>query len=240
MRRALRFALRALLVLVAIPVVYLGAALLLGLVPVNGGWREAGEGVRIFVRTNGVHTWILVPTVAAEMDWRPLVPGTDLKDPRWGRGNYVAFGYGNREVYLNTPSWSDLKPGDALAAAIGTGSSLIHADHDNNPQPGDAQRPITLSHDQYRRLVAYIRASFRYDAQGRTIPVRGRGYGPSDAFYEATGTYTALHTCNQWTGEALRTAGVRTGLWTPLSPSIMWRLDAPAAAAVERPPLSKH
>ena len=99
---------------------------------------------------------------------------------------------------------------------------------------------ITLSRDEYRRLVAYIRAGFLTDAQGRTIPVAGRGYGPTDAFYEANGTYSALHTCNEWTGGALRAAGVRTGLWTPLSASIMWRLDAPPSAAVERPPIAKH
>jgi uncharacterized protein (TIGR02117 family) len=240
MRRALRIGLKALLALLAIPLLYLTAALVLTIIPVNVGWHEASAGIRIFVGTNGVHTWILVPTVSPDMDWRPLVPGKDLKDPRWGDGDYVGFGYGNREVYLNTPTWSDLKPGDVFAAAFGAGSSLIHADHDHNPKPEPAQRPITLTRDEYRRLVAYIRASFRYDAAGRTIPIPGRGYGPSDAFYEATGAYTALHTCNEWVGAALRAAGVRTGLWTPFSASVMWRLDAPPSAALDKPPLSKH
>jgi hypothetical protein len=44
-------------------------------------------------------------------------------------------------------------------------------------------------------------------------------------FYEAVGPYNAFMTCNEWTGRALRHAGVRTGLWTPLSQSIMWRMD---------------
>jgi hypothetical protein len=51
----------------------------------------------------------------------------------------------------------------------------------------------------------------------------GRGYGPADIFYEGRGRYNAYRTCNEWTGEALRTAGVRTGVWTPLSQSIMLR-----------------
>jgi uncharacterized protein (TIGR02117 family) len=240
MHRAARIGLRVLLALLAVPILYLAAALALALVPVNAGWQEARAGVRILVRTNGVHTWIMVPTVSADMDWRPLVPSKDLKDPRWGNGDYVAIGYGNREVYLNTPTWADLKPGDALAAAFGTGSSLLHADHDNHPEAGPAQRPIVLTHDQYRRLVSYIRASFRLDGAGHSIPVAGHGYGASDAFYEANGTYDALHTCNEWVGEGLRVAGVRTGVWTPLSASVMWRLDAAPSAAVERPPISKN
>lgn len=224
MTRALRILAYAVGGLLAVPLLYLLAASVLGTIPANPGWHEAKQGIRIFVRTNGVHTWIMVPKVNAEMDWRPLVPGEHLKDPRWGRGNYVALGYGNRQFYLNTPRWADLTLGNAFWALVGSGDSLIHADHDNDPQPSDTQRPILLSHDEYVRLVTFMRASFRTDAQGRTIPLIGRGYGNSDVFYEAIGSYSAVYTCNSWTGQALRAAGVRTGLWTPLSQSIMWRL----------------
>jgi uncharacterized protein (TIGR02117 family) len=224
-KRALRIFLYVFGGLVAVPLLYLLAALALGAIPANPGWHEAKQGVRIFVRTNGVHTWIMVPKVAAEMDWRPLLPGRDLKDPRWGNGNYVAIGYGNRQFYLNTPTWADLTIRNAFWAMVGSGDSLVHADHDNDPQPSDVQRPITLSHDEYGRLVRFMRGTFRTDAHGRTIPLLGRGYGNSDIFYEAVGPYNAAYTCNSWTGQALRRAGVRTGLWTPLSQSIMWRLD---------------
>lgn len=225
MRRARRIALRALAALLALPLLYFLAALVLGAVPANRGWEEAKEGVTIFVRTNGVHTWILVPKVTPEMDWRPLVPGAHLKDPRWGEGDYVALGYGNRTFYLETPTWGDLTMRNAFLAAFGQGRSLMHADHDYHPKPGPDQRPIRLSHAEYRRLVAFARASFQLDPKGRTIPLIGRGYGASDMFYEAVGPYSAIYTCNSWTGRALREAGVRTGLWTPLSQSIMWRLD---------------
>jgi uncharacterized protein (TIGR02117 family) len=224
-KRPLRIALRAAGALLAIPLFYFLAALILGAVPANRNWHEAKAGVTIFVRTNGVHTWIMVPKVTPEMDWRPFVPGAHLKDPRWGAGNYVALGYGNRTFYLDTPTWGDLTMKNAFLAAFGRGRTLVHADHDHDPLPSADQRPITLSHEQYRRLVAFARASFQLDAQGRTIPLIGRGYGGSDMFYEAVGPYNAVYTCNSWTGRALREAGVRTGVWTPLSQSIMWRLD---------------
>ncbi|MEA3064169.1 MAG: hypothetical protein QOJ27_604 [Sphingomonadales bacterium] len=225
MRRALRIVSRVAGALLAIPFLYFLAALILGTIPANRGWHEAKQGVRIFVRTNGVHTWILVPKVTAEMDWRPLVPGEHLRDPRWGEGDYDALGYGNRTFYLETPTWGDLSMKNAFLAAFGRGPSLMHADHDDHPRPTDYQRPITLSHEEYRRLVAFARGSFRYDAAGRTIPLLGRGYGGSDMFYEAVGPYSAVYTCNSWTGRALRRAGVRVGIWTPLSQSIMWRLE---------------
>jgi len=99
-RRALRIALRSAGVLLAIPFLYFLAAFILGAIPANRGWTEPKEGVTVFVRTNGVHTWILVPKVTEEMDWRPLVPGAHLRDPRWGGGDYVVLGYGNRTFYL--------------------------------------------------------------------------------------------------------------------------------------------
>ncbi len=225
MKRAPKIALRAAAALLAVPLLYFLAVLVLGLVPANPGWREAKEGITVFVRTNGVHTWIMVPKANAEMDWRTLVPGAHLRDPGWGAGDHVAFGYGNRTFYLETPTWGDLTMKNAFLAAFGQGRSLVHADHDHQPRPNDHQRPITLSREEYRRLAAFIRSSFQRDAQGRTIPLIGRGYGSSDMFYEALGPYSAVYTCNQWTGRALRRAGVRMGVWTPLSQSIMWRLD---------------
>ena len=225
MKRALRIAAYVLAALVAVPILYFLAALILGVVPRNAGWTDAEQGITIFVRTNGVHTWLLVPKVTPQMDWRPLVPGEHLKEPRWGGGDHVAFGYGNRTFYLETPTWGDLTMKNAFLAAFGQGRTLMHADHDHRPQANEHQRPIRLRPEEYSRLVGYIRGTFQADGEGRAIPLIGRGYGQSDMFYEAVGPYSALYTCNEWTGRALRHAGVRTGVWTPLSQSIMWRLD---------------
>ena len=210
--------------LIAVPLLYFAAALVGGLVPANPGWHEARQGVTIFVRTNGVHTWIMVPANAAGVDWRPIAPAADIRDPRYA-GNYLAIGFGNRDFYLNTPTWGDLTVRRAFAAFFGGGPTLLHVIHIDHPQPGPDQRPIRISHEQYRRLAGFIQERFRLDPGGRPIPLLGRGYGPDDMFYEANGGYSFILTCNEWTGRALRQAGVRTGLWTPLNQSIMWRLD---------------
>jgi len=224
-RKAIVILLRVILGLVAVPVTYFAAALLLGLIPANVSWREPPTGITIFIRSNGVHTWIMLPKVNRYMDWRPFAPGSHLRDPRYGNANYIGFGYGNREFYLNTPTWGDLSPRTAAAALFGQGGTLLHVEHDHNPEPDEWQRPLVVTPDQYRRLVGFIRGRFQLDPQRRTIPVLGRGYGPSDMFYEANGGYSFVMTCNEWTGRALRAAGIRTGLWTPFEQSIMWRLD---------------
>lgn len=225
LRRALRIAAKSLAAILAIPASYFLAALILGLVPANVAWQEAEDGVPVFVRTNGVHTWIMMPKVNTIMDWRPYARPDHLADPRYGAGDYVAISYGNRDFYLNTPTWGDLELHTALSALAGGGPTLLHVEHEHQPRPSEWQRPITLRPEEYRRLAEFIRARFRRDPNGRTIPLIGRGYRDWDMFYEAEGGYSAILTCNEWTGRALRAAGVRTGLWTPLEQSIMWRLD---------------
>lgn len=212
-------------VLLAIPLLYFLAALILGLLPANSSWREARDGITIFVRTNGVHTWIMMPKVNQHFDWRPYAPPQHLADPLYGAGDHVAIGYGNRDFYLNTPTWADLTLRNAFAAFFGGGPTLLHVEHEHRPKPNEWQRPITLSEDEYGRLTRYISARFQLDSNGRPIPLIGRAYNDWDMFYEANGGYSFVLTCNEWTGRALRSAGVRTGRWTPLEPGIMWRLD---------------
>jgi uncharacterized protein (TIGR02117 family) len=224
-RRARKVLARLLLVLVALPITWFVAAFMLGAITVHEGWRQPERGVQLYVRTNGVHTWILMPKVSAVMDWRAYAPPHHLRDPRYGRGDYIAVGYGNREFYLNTPTWADLTLRNAAFAAFGGGPPLLHVEHEYRPTVTEDTRPLRVTPDEYRRLVRFIRARFRLDSRGRTIPLLGRGYGDWDMFYEAEGGYSFVLTCNEWTGRALRAAGVRMGLWTPLSQSVMWRLD---------------
>ena len=233
MIRRIRPTLKALAVLagtlVALPLLYFLAALIGGFIPANPDWEEPPRGITIFIQTNGVHTWVMVPKVTPVMDWRRLARPEHIRDPRYA-GDYIAIGFGNRDFYLNTPTWSDLSLKTAAAAAVGGGPSLMHVDHSWYPKPKDYQRPIRLSLEEYRRLTRFLLESFDY-REGKWMPLIGRGYGPSDVFYDSRTPYNFTRTCNEWTGEALRAAGVKTGVWTPLAQSIMWRLPSPKAAA---------
>jgi len=224
-RRVVVWLLRIVAGIVTVPLAYFAAAFILGAVPANVAWRQPDQGITIFVRSNGIHTWIVMPKVNAEMDWRPYALPAHLRDPRWGAADHIAIGYGNREFYLNTPTWADLSVKTAALALFGSGPTLLHVEHVDRPRAEEWQRPIRVTPAQYRRLAGYIQRRFQLDAGGRPIPVLGRGYNDWDMFYEANGGYSLFLTCNEWTGRALRAAGVRMGLWTPFEQSIMWRLD---------------
>lgn len=198
--------------------VYFGAGLTLGAIPRETVPMPAAsaDAVTVFVESSAVHTAIIVPKQAAGVDWRDWAQAQDLRDPRYAGFPYLAIGWGEAGFFRETPHWRDVKLGTILHAALGSDRTLIHVDHLPLPRAnGDDVRMIRLSPQAYRRLVAFIRASWR--RSGSHDP----GYDVYDAFYEAGGRYSAVHTCNSWTGDALAAAGVRMGWWTPFPASVM-------------------
>lgn len=194
---------------------YAAAGLAGGSVETNTGWRAPADGIRIAVSSNGVHTGLIVPVVAAGVDWRDLIRPEDLGDPRYAAYPAIEIGWGERAFYLETPTWADVRPGTVFAAAIGSDRTVMHVDHLPFPASGPDTRVVTLRPEEYRRLARFIHASFKPRGWHRT------GYSTADAFYDARGHYSAIRTCNTWTGDALRYAGVRIGAWTPFAVSVM-------------------
>lgn len=228
-RLVARLGLRVGLGLVGLVLAYGAAGLIGGAIPVNAAWRPPARGIEIWVESNGIHTGIVVPKVAAGIDWRPLADPTHLADPRYAAHDHLSFGWGERAFYLETPTWAQVKATTVLAAAFGSAETLVHVDHVPRPRATADVRRLVVTPDQYRRLAAYIAASVRPGAR------HYRGYGPYDAFYDGTGRYSALRTCNSWTGNALRSAGVRVGWWTPFPLTVMWWFGAGAGAATTAP-----
>ena len=218
-RRKPKWIRRIAIALLAIPGIYLFAALIGSLVPVNSSWTEPRDGITIYIADNGVHADLVLPANAQGLDWQPLVPRSDFADvpadARW-----VAFGAGERRVYLETPTWADLSLKTAFVALTG-GERVMHVEWVDNP--AYAAREVRLTPEQYRRLWASIRAGFRLDAQGRPVRIDHPGYGPRDAFYEGVGKANAIHTCNQWAASRLRLAGVEAPLWSPFVNGLTWR-----------------
>lgn len=202
-----------LLILAALPGIFAIAILIGSLTPANRDSGPPASGITIYVYSNGVHTGLMLPTVHPLHDWRARIRADDLPDPRKA-GRWLIFGWGERNFYLNTPRWSDVDPLIVARAAVGSGQTLMHVDHLQRLWRGPDLRPVMLTAAQYRALVVAIEADF---APGAAI----RGYCADDVFYPGRGRYSAITTCNEWTGAKLRRIGVRVGLWTPTAWSVM-------------------
>ncbi len=207
--------------LVMLICLYITAALVIGSIPTNDSWRQPAEGIEIYVESNGIHTDLIVPKLAAGIDWTMQAKPGDLRDPRYAGHDYLAIGWGEQSFYLETPTWADLKLKTLLGAGMGSSQTLIHIEHVPRPDVGDDVRAIILRPDEYRRLAAFIDSY--WSASANSHP----GYGGWDAFYDSRGRYDAVRTCNSWTGRALHHAGVRVGAWTPFPDTVMGWFPAP-------------
>lgn len=218
-RRKTSWVRRLALATAAVPILYLIAALMGSLIPVNRGWSEPDEGITIFIANNGIHSDIVMPAKAEGLDWTPYVPKSDFAAPD-PQAKWVAFGSGEEKVYLETPRWQDIRPG-TIRSAITGGKRVMHVEWVSNPAYVD--RTIRLRPEEYRRLWAAIRADFERGPGGKPVRIDHPGYGRSDVFYWATGKFHALRTCNSWAADRLRIAGVKTSLWPPFVQGLTWR-----------------
>lgn len=194
-------------------------------IPRNWGAQAPAGGIQIMVETNGTHTGIVMPIVSSEQDWRTVFPSAST--PVNGRmPTHIGVGWGEREVFLNVPTWDDLTAATALRIIFLGGDSVMRVSHYVRPAPSENYRPVIISREAYARMAAAIEASLPpHQADGSRQILRGTN--PRDAYYNALGHYTLANSCNSWTGDMLAEADMEMGLWTPFAGGVTKWIDKP-------------
>lgn len=210
---------RSLLLIFALPCVYLLLAFALSHIVVNQVEKQEGR-YSLYLVSNGVHSDIVMPLVNDVMDWRAIVSPNDtlsqIEMP------LIAIGWGEREFYLNTPTWSDLKASTALKAIFGFNSTLLHVSfyhYEHLPLMHDYVE-LHISREQYQQLSAEILKSFVLK-DGRAQALPNAHQHDLDAFYLAYGRYHLFNTCNTWSNRQLKRSGIKAVLWTPFAHSLL-------------------
>jgi uncharacterized protein (TIGR02117 family) len=133
---------------------------------------------------------------------------------------YISIGWGDKGFYLNTPKWADLTFSTAFKAGFALSTTAMHATFYKEVIESDKCKKITLSIDQYQRLIAFITSSFAI-AHGTYQKIyTNANYNRNDAFYEANGRYSLFYTCNTWANDALKSCGQKACWWTPFDSGI--------------------
>ncbi len=189
-------------------------------IPRNADWTEAETGIPIMIEDNGYHTGIVMPLVTPVKDWRTTFPSTAEPMPGGRLPTHISVGWGDREVYRTVATWDDLKPGTVLRIATSGGPAVIRIAGYYRPAAGPHRRWLILRDEEYARLVAQVEKGLPPVAD----PNERHSYSsfdPRAKVYDGAGRYWIGYTCNQWVSDALAEAGVKTGLWTPLSGGVM-------------------
>lgn len=221
LKKSLKFIVLALLGLIAFVGIYLLAAFILSRIAVPAE-KGASDDLAIYILTNGVHTDLVMPIKTDLVDWSQDVrfEHTIAQDTS---SRFIAFGWGDKGFYLETPTWADLTFSTAFKAAFSLSTAAIHATYYKEMKEGEDCRKIGISREQYARLAKYISGSFIMGENGRPIHiVTDANYGDYDAFYEATGSYNLFHTCNTWANNGLKSCGQTACLWTAFDTGIFY------------------
>ena len=164
----------------------------------------------IYISYSQLHSDIIININALDKRWEEKLPSKVMQSQ-----GYLSFGWGDKEFYLNTPTWDDLKINSALKALFINSPSVVYVKHHHTIGYFQDIKEIKLSSKQLQKLENSIFKSFDFKNK------HYKGYGYDDIFYSSPYQYNIFNTCNTWTGEQLREADVSVSYWTPFSYNII-------------------
>jgi uncharacterized protein (TIGR02117 family) len=162
-------------------------------------WPPPGNDATVVVVDRGWHTDIGLSADALDHRF-------DALRARFPGANSFTFGFGER-LYVQKRDRTAL---DALRALLPSEGMVLVTALNTTPAAAfgaDDTIPLAVSAEGLSGVQDFVRFSMSDDAAGAPEFV-GEGPYPGSAFYASTHTYYGLFTCNTWTAEALRAAGV--------------------------------
>lgn len=177
---------------------------------------------QIFIKSNGVHTDIVLPIKSDIINWSELFPfeNTLSKSTNF---SYVGIGWGDKGFYLDTPTWSELKVSTALIAGTGLGNAALHITYYKDILEDDLTYSMKIDENQYKSIILSVKKSLQWLNEKPIYINTTAQYGQNDAFYEAIGSYSIFRTCNTWTNNVLKNANLLSSKWVAFDDGILYQ-----------------
>jgi uncharacterized protein (TIGR02117 family) len=177
---------------------------------------ERGWHTDICVRDQDADAWVLT-----------LAHGFD-------GARYLCFGFGERQYVVERHH--DVLT--MLSALLPSQGALLMTALRDTPAaafgPGDVVS-LGVSRAGAAGLAAFLRRSTQTDGAGQPVRLADGPY-PGSVFFGATGTYDLLYTCNTWTADGLRVAGLPISDGVLFSGGVMRQVRRVAATQGSVPP----
>lgn len=178
--------------------------------PVEVRAQDEDDSRTVYVISNGFHAGLVLPQqhISPEV-W----PEHERGRPR----RFVEVGWGDEGFYRAKKVTVPL-----IVDAMFPSPSVLHIVGFDPPveecMPQADIVELSLTSEQFDGLCSYIHRSYEVHEGGLPIALGDGLYGQSQ-FFRAKGNYYFPRTCNVWTAEALRTAGL------PVSPGLSLTAD---------------
>lgn len=169
----------------------------------------------IYLSSNGIHLDIIFEN-------NELLDSLSSQLASFERAKYIAFGWGDRGFYLETPTWNELKVSTVANALFLESESIMHVTAYSRLYP--IFKKVKLCDEQKKKLLRYIIHSFELNGN-RVQEIEGAGYSTNDKFYVAKGSYNGINTCNEWVNRGFKEANIRTAIWSPFDKGIIYQME---------------
>jgi uncharacterized protein (TIGR02117 family) len=199
-----------------IPIAYLIVSLILTSITIDRKVDSKISDKSIYLSTNGVHLNIVLPKKNIESS---LLSGIKHNQT----DNYLSFGWGDENFYINTPTWGDLTFKNAFRAMFLKSSTLMHVTR-YRKKPSDWIE-IKINESELQKLNSYLQNTFESNESGMKIILENKGYSSIDDFYKSKGSYSCFKTCNSWVNLGFKESGLKSCLWTPFDFGLMNKYD---------------
>jgi uncharacterized protein (TIGR02117 family) len=209
---------RLVALMLAIPLFYLAATVILPLIPGPGPDLSGPPTRTIGLLQGPIHTDILFPLTPDTRARFAFAEGAGVPVMH-PEAEWLMFGWGSAAFYTTAGTYADITPGAVLTAATGD-AAVVRLDVTGPLPPLENLRYLTVSEAQFQALLDQTAGVI--DSQ---TALDHPGFTGLDAFFPAKGSFHAFRTCNVWLGETLRASGIPFGLWTPANWSVTLALD---------------
>lgn len=214
--KTLEYFFRTVRSLLYLTVLYLFFAVLLSVLSTNPKSYNCSEKKTIYVSTNGLHSDFIIPKQYLNPKFLKAIKAKSSK-------KFVSFGWGDRDFYLETPTWNEAKASVILKAIFLKSESVMHIYAYSTKQ--NDWKKVEICGKQFRELDNYIENTFKTDSKGEFLEIQSSDYSNDDYFFMAKGSYSLFKTCNNWVNQGLKSAEVKTAIWTPFDKGVFYHIE---------------
>lgn len=156
----------------------------------------------IWIVNHGWHTGIIIKTA-------DISPSYFLSYPDFPENNFLEFGWGDKDFYqdggMDIDYWLTIK------AALWPTSSVVHVVGFDSPVEKyfsySGLIMLSIPDTAFSTMLSFIDLASEKDSSGQAILI-GKGLYGNSRFYEGEATYYFPKTCNVWTAQCLKEAGL--------------------------------
>jgi uncharacterized protein (TIGR02117 family) len=195
-----------------IPLTYIVISLILSSITVDRIINNENSEKLIYLNTNGVHLDIVIPI--------ENIDSSVLSGIKYKRNEqYLSFGWGDENFYINTPTWEDLTFNNAFSAMFLKSLTLLHITRYKQKRSDWIE--IKVNESELKKLNSYLLNTFEVNENGNKIILKNKGYSSIDDFYKSKGSYSCFKTCNSWVNIGFKESGLKSCVWTSFDFGLM-------------------